>query len=109
MNYEEFKTKSLDDVGTRYQHYSELIQIWEEAHTLISEYSHISKQDQSKLEVLTVSIELLRNTLDGMGDYHDRILSLRKLVDWVPTDPSVIPDGRGTPLQKRLGDGNDQS
>ena len=111
MTYEEFKSKRLDDVGTRYQHYSDLLSVWEEGVSLISDYSHVGKHDQSKLDVLNTSIELLRNTLDGMGDYHDTLITLRKLVDYVPTDPTVIPEGRGTPLKGNpklgeLGDGN---
>lgn len=105
MNYEEFKAKKLEDVGTRYQHYSDLVEVWEEGARLISEYSHVGKHDQTKLDTLTAAIELLRNTLDGIGEYHDLLIELRKLVDFVPTDPTVIPEGRGTPLQRRLGDG----
>lgn len=106
MNWDEFRTISLSDIGTRYQHYSDLISCWEEGSKLISEYSHIGTHDQSKLDTLNLAIELLRNTLDGIAEYHDLLIELRKLVDFIPTDPTVIPEGRGTPLQKRLGDGN---
>lgn len=108
MNWEEFKSKSLDDIGTRYLHYSDLLAVWEEAKVLIESYSHVGKHDQTRIDTINSCLDLLRNTLDGMGEYQDRIVGLRKLVDWVPSDPSVIPEGRGTPLKKRLGDGNDK-
>ena len=98
MNWAEFNSKKLHDTGTRYLHYSELISVWEEGAEMISTHSYIGKAEQAKLEILRASVELLRNTLDGMAEYHDAMVGLRKLVDWVPTDPTQIPDGRGRPL-----------
>jgi hypothetical protein len=100
MNYEEFKTKKLEDIGTRYQHYSDLISLWEEGAELISQYSVIGKHDQARLEQLNASIDLLRNTLDGMSDYHDTLVMLRRLVDYIPTLAEDITGGRGTPIDK---------
>ena len=103
MNWEEFKSKSLSDTGTRYLHYSELISVWEEGAYMISTHSYIGKNEQGKLDQLNASIELLRNTLDGMAEYHDMQIALRKLIDWVPTDPNDVKGGRGTPLKSLLG------
>jgi hypothetical protein len=102
-NFEEFKAKKLEDIGTRYEHYSDLLSIWEEALELMSSYSYIGKADESKQKILSETIEILRNTLDGMGEYHDLLIVLRRLVDWIPSDPTAITGGRGTPLKK----GND--
>lgn len=100
MNWEEFNAKKLSDTGTRYLHYSELISVWEEGAEMISTHSYIGKAEQDKLDLLKAAVELLRNTLDGMAEYHDSQVQLRKLVDWVPTDPTNIPGGRGTALER---------
>lgn len=107
VDFEQFKAKRLWDIGTRYQHYSDLLSIWEETVELMATYSYLGKFDESKKKLLEGAIELLRNTLDGMSEYHDLMISLRKLVDWVPTDPTVIHGGRGSPLKndKQLGAG----
>jgi hypothetical protein len=107
-NFEEFRAKRLWDIGTRYQHYSDLLSIWEETVELMSNYSHLGKYDESKQKLLEAAIELLRNTLDGMSEYHDLMISIRKLVDYIPTDPTVTQGGRGTPLSKKykLGSGD---
>lgn len=104
MNWAEFNSKRLYDVGTRYLHYSELISVWEEGADAIRTHSYIGKAEEAKLVGLNAAIELLRNTLDGMAEYHDAMVGLRKLVDWVPTDPAEIPTGRGTPLRNRFGE-----
>lgn len=108
-SFEEFKSKKLEDVGTRYEHYSDLLSIWEEASELMATYSYVGKADENKQKILLEAIQILTNTLDGMAEWHDMLISLRRIVDWVPTDPSVILGGRGTPLaaptQHRLGDG----
>ena len=98
MNWEDFKTKKLTDIGSRYLHYSELISVWEEGADLISHHSYIGKHEQGQLDQLNLGIQLLRNTLDGMSDYHDTTASLRSLVDAVPPDATKIPGGRGTGL-----------
>lgn len=98
MNWAEFNSKKLHDTGTRYLHYSELISVWEEGAEMIATHSYIGKSEQAKLDMLRAAVELLRNTLDGMAEYHDAQVALRKLVDWVPTDPTQIPPGRGSPL-----------
>lgn len=103
MNWEDFQSKKLGDIGSRYLHYSELISVWEECAELIIRQSYIGKDAQAKYDALTTSIELIRNTLDGMGEYHDAMLGLRKLVDQVPLDVAMIPGGRGSQL--RLGSG----
>jgi hypothetical protein len=100
MNYEEFKSKKLYDIGTRWQHYSDLLSIWEETAELMTQYSYLGKFDEAKQKTLNEAIQILRNTLDGMSEYHDLLVTIRRLVDWVPTDPSVIHGGRGTPLLK---------
>lgn len=101
MNWEEFNAKKLSDVGTRYQHYSELISVWEEGADMIASHAYIGNSENAKLEALTAAVTLLRNTLDGMAEYHDSQVQLRKLVDWVPTDPTSIVGGRGSPLGKK--------
>lgn len=108
MNYEEFKSKKLYDIGTRWQHYSDLLDIWEETAELMNQYSYLGKFDAEKQKLLNSCIDILRNTMDGMSEYHDLLITLRKIVDYVPSDPTVITGGRGTPLgkeYKQLGSG----
>lgn len=100
MKWEEFQLKKLTDVGSRYLHYSEMISVWEEAAQMIESQRYVGKDAQQKLDNLRTSIAMLRSTLDGMSEYRDQVLSLRKLVDWVPTDPELIPGGRGTPIKE---------
>lgn len=74
----------------------------------MNQYSYLGKFDTEKQKLLNSCIDILRNTMDGMSEYHDLLITLRKLVDWVPSDPTVIEGGRGTPLAKgykQLGNG----
>jgi len=86
MNWDEFKSKKLSDEGSRYLHYSELISVWEEAADIITRSYYIGKENQAKLDSLKSAVELIRNTMDGMSEYQDTVLSLRRLVDLIPHD-----------------------
>lgn len=101
MNTDEFRAKKLDDIGTRYQHYSDLLSLWEESAEIVAVAvgRTNSKHDAARLETMRASIELMRNTLDGMAEYRDMMLALRRLVDYIPTMAKDIEGGRGTPLQ----------
>lgn len=98
MNIDDFRSKKLDDIGTRYEHYSDLISLWEESAEIIASTNYNSKHDLARIETFRVSIELMRNTLDGMAEYRDMMLALRRLVDYIPTMAKDIEGGRGTPL-----------
>lgn len=98
MNTDDFRKLKLDDLGTRYEHYSDLLSLWEESAEIMLGYATSSKHDTEKLALLRASIELMRNTLDGMAEYHDMMLALRRLVDYIPTMAKDIEGGRGTPL-----------
>jgi hypothetical protein len=106
MTDEEGKLKKLEDEGTRYEHYSDLISLWEEAVEMVHNKRPPSDDGKLRSAQLEAGLELLHKTLDGMTDYRENDLSLRKLVDYIPTAAEAIEGGRGTPLQ--LGNGVDR-
>ena len=94
-----FNALSLDDEGTRWAHFSQLVTMWEEGQTILEGRPYRDAENLLKTQGIKIGIALLKKTMEGMSGYRDRELELRKLIDFVPSDVSSIPSGRGTPLK----------
>lgn len=104
----------LDDTGTRYQQYSELIEIWETGIEILERRRIVTRMDQIRVIQLRSAMEMLRLTMSGMGGYHDQVETLQDQINMIPTSQQLaaekMPGDRGTPLKpwtKLLTDGYD--
>lgn len=80
------------DVGTRYGHYRELLDLWEAGVDILKNYSTIGKHDLQKLETLETAVALLRKQIDvltgcNVNLYSFEMRSIRDQIDHI-TNPS---------------------
>jgi len=91
---------TLDDEGTRYQHYHELLDRWEEGLEIMNKYSYVNEVDKKKKEKLEAAVELLRTQIEVLANYGNNEIYALTEIDKLPKDPSAIKGGRGTALIK---------
>ena len=92
------EAKSLTDVGSRYDHYSELLVIWEEYVAMMSKRSFLGKDERVKQMGLNLACNQLRKTISSMPGYVEMVGEVKALVDGVPKNPKLIFGGRGRAL-----------
>lgn len=100
----------LKDTGTRWQHYVELLELWEQALAILEGYHYKTDDDTDRIVRLREGISLLRKQIDVMSGYHagqyaDAVYPLKLQIDRIPKDPAMIEGGRGTE-RKSQGDTN---
>jgi hypothetical protein len=95
----------LNDVGTRYDHYSEILALWEDTVDLMARRRFLGRDELVKKMGLELAITQLKKSIAGMGGYGDQVDSIRKLINGVPTKASLIFGGRGTTLNRTGYDG----
>lgn len=59
----------LEDIGTRYIHYVQLLDLWEFGLDIMKKYTYKSSLDEKRVADLEVGINLLRKQIEVMGDY----------------------------------------
>lgn len=89
---------SLDDVGTRYKHYVELLELWESGIPYMEQRARFSDLAKKRLTMLSSAVYMLRQQLDVLSEIGDLVFLQRQLINNVPTDAAKIHGGRGTPL-----------
>ena len=78
----------LTDVGTRYLHYRQLLDLWEFGLDILVKYdSSLSEMRRTELEA---GIKLLRKQIDVMGDYDP--WENKGIIDSIPKNPEDIKD-----------------
>lgn len=95
------RLRNLDDVGSRFQHYSELLEDMREAQILMEGFAaHRKLYNDFKLqfERLQHAIPLLEGILAVAADVKNQEWHTRDKVDFINKDPEKIIGGRGTPL-----------
>lgn len=101
-----FETQyGLKDVGTRFEHYRELLELWEIGLAIMEEKAFKSDEDTGKIVQLRESTELLRAQLDIMsgfnaGNFSNSCYPLKLMIDALPS-AEQIDGGRGTPLNDK--------
>lgn len=92
----------LSDEGTRYKHYSELLEQWrlgtDVLENMSQSYQHPA--DKKRLTDLKAAVALLEKQLEVMSGYDKEQWSLREQVNQIPRDPNRIEGGRGTPVKE---------
>jgi hypothetical protein len=98
MHREFYSAKNLSDIGMRYQHYSELLVIWEDYVSMQKKRTFLGKDELVKVMGLDLAIVQLRKTIANMQGYADQVGEIKALVDGVPKEAKYIYGGRGTAL-----------
>lgn len=74
----------LNDVGTRYKHYSDLLSLWnsgEEILELICSRPYVTETDQINLERLRIAITLLETQINELADYSTKKWKMQDQID----------------------------
>jgi len=89
------------DVGTRYQHLADLLDIWRAALQIIKQMNpaHRGEGDANREIMLEHAVFLLEKHIDTITGYKGEWFDLNRMLDSVPKDPTTIKGGRGTPLK----------
>src|SRR5579864_1459608 len=98
MAIDTLPSQNLDDVGTRYQHLTDLMELWQTGLEVMNKYDFDSdKENKVKLKN---AIELLQKHIDNKSGYDFKAWSLRDTIERIPAKAESIEGGRGTPLRE---------
>jgi len=92
------EAKNLSDIGSRFDHYSELLVIWEEYSSMMSKRAFLGKDELVKLMGINLACNQLRKTISSMPGYVEMVGEVKALVNGVPKNPKLIFGGRGSAL-----------
>lgn len=87
---DELSTFKLTDVGTRYLHYVQLIDLFETGLGILKKLTYTSTLDIERAKELEIAIKLLKKQLDVMGDYDH--LETMGIINTIPKNPKDIKD-----------------
>lgn len=90
--------QSLSDVGTRYQHLSDLLVQWEDTVQMMNNRKFLGRDELFKKAGIEFGIKQLKKTIETMKDYSDNVEPIRSMINQVPR-AFAIYGGRGTPLK----------
>src|ERR1700688_264276 len=78
--------KSLSDIGTRYQFYNELLEMWSDGLEAVNNaYKQFANEkDALRKKALTAAISLLTAERDRVADYDTKRFELQREVDRIP-------------------------
>lgn len=96
MEQPEVRMKTLDDVGTRYQHLKDLADSWEATIAIITERKPVNTPEQrQKLAKICIAYEILNITIDSFAEYHDpdKQYTLYRTIESVPMLPVELTGG----------------
>jgi len=93
-----YTAKQLEDIGTRYDHLIDLIELCADGVEVLQGYTYNTPMDSAKRAKLQNTIEITRNILDSMSGYDQYDYLTRKSVNSIPKAED-IRGGRGTPLK----------
>ena len=91
---------ALFEQGTRYQHYRDLLELWQSGLEVLNRYTFSS--DVIRKQQLEAGIFLLQKQLDVACGYEGKAWELREEIDSITRNVDTIKGGRGTPLKKEF-------
>jgi hypothetical protein len=91
----------LTDVGTRYQHYTDLRDLFRNTSEILRSRGDLIQAGKDKLFMLDGAVKAIESQIDIMAKRSTRELSLAKQVNGIEKDPQVWKGGRGTELKAR--------
>lgn len=81
---------SLEDVGTRYQHLSDILESWELGLDVL-EHQTSSETNQTRIQQLKAGISLLRTQMDQMAGFSSKVWDLREEINRIPKNSPPEP------------------
>lgn len=99
MSKEDSSVITLDDIGRRYDHLSDLLYVWENALLVVQDIDskYLSDNQEKLIDGLKYAIKMLKVHIDQLAQY--KLNKGEAAVNSIPSDPSQIKGGRGTPLK----------
>jgi hypothetical protein len=103
----DYRKQSMADVGTRYQHLSDLLVQWEDTAQMMKKRSFLGRDELFKLAGIEMAIKQLKKTIETMQDYGEMVEPIRSMINQVPK-AFTIYGGRGTPLRPWVPDTDEE-
>ncbi len=72
---------NLEDNGSRWTHYSQLLDLWQDALALLQAQGIHSEMAKDKSALLTAGIEVLQLQLDATSEYNSRSFKFMREID----------------------------
>jgi len=91
----DYNKMKLTDEGTRFQHYSELLSLFEDSLEILKRIhpSYMTAKETYRLIDLSCAAKEIRNTLDVMGGFNPwNRGKLGEEIDRIPVNPKEIKD-----------------
>jgi hypothetical protein len=88
----------LADLGSRYQHLSELTVLWEDTVEAMKSRKFLGRDEMFKLHGIELALKQLKKTIEGLQGYREYVGSIADLVNQVPKAFSIF-GGRGTAIK----------
>jgi len=99
MNIEYKAIYDMADMGTRYQHLSELAVLWEDTIGAMKQRTFLGRDELFKLHGLELALKQLKKCMEGMHGYREYVGGIADLVNQVPKAFAIF-GGRGRALDK---------
>lgn len=99
MNIEYKATKDLSDLGTRYNHLSDLLVMWEDTVDMMAQRSFLGRDELFKKAGIELAIKQLKKTIEGMQGYREYVGGVRDMINHVPKAFAIF-GGRGASLSR---------
>jgi hypothetical protein len=72
---------SLEDVGTRWSHYSQLLDLWQDGLAIMQEQGIHGELDKNRADLLTSGIEMLQRHMDSLTEYNSKKYAFMRELD----------------------------
>lgn len=83
MSEPTWKTLDLQETGTRFEHYRELLDFWEDGLTVLSRINpkYLGQSEEAKITQLNTATSLLRTRIDQLSKFDTEKFKLGKVID----------------------------
>lgn len=80
----------LDDVGTRYKLYTELLDLWELGISILEDrFEFLGERDKEKLTILKHARDLLQKQVDIMSNVEISLYPLRRVIEEIHRETKI--------------------
>jgi hypothetical protein len=86
-------TQKLEDTGTRYQHYRDLVELWESGLAVLKRYiNQYDKEGLLRIAKLEHAIEMTNRQIETMANFGGKRSSLMFEIDNIPYKNFLTPN-----------------
>jgi len=87
---------SLGDEGTRWLHYVQLLDLWQDGLAIMQEQGIHNELDKNRADLLTSGIDMLQRHLDSLTEYNSRKYKFNRELDAITIEGAdLIKDNNG--------------